>query len=77
MVLAKLWTPRVRELDGEAVLVELGRVLRHQASESRASRVNDVQITIGTVIPAQSKVGAHRLRIGGIHLDHAGKCQKA
>ena len=77
MALAKLWTPRVRELDGEAVLVELGRVLSDQAGEARARCVNDVQIAIGTVIPAQSKVGAHRLRIGGIHLDHAGECQKA
>jgi len=61
--------PRVRVFDCEAVLVELRRVRCNQASETLACGVNNVQITVGTVIPAQANIRTGGLIVGGVHLD--------
>ena len=63
-----LGAPRVCELDGEAVLVELRRVHCHQTGEALARSIDDVQITVRTVIPAEANVGAGALIICGVHL---------
>src|ERR1700693_4798672 len=58
--------PGVRVFDGEAVLVELRWVRCNQASETLTCRVNNVQITIGAVIPAQANIRAGGLFSGGL-----------
>ncbi len=60
--------PGIRELDGKTVLVKLRWIGCHQASEALTCRVNNVQVTVGTVIPPQADVCAGALIIGGVHL---------
>ena len=44
--------PGVSEFNDEAVLIVLRRILSREACEALASGVDDVEITVGTVIPA-------------------------
>ncbi len=62
-------SPGVCVLDGETILVELCGVRSDQAREALTGRINNIQITVGTIIPAQANVGTRRLRVCGIHLD--------
>jgi hypothetical protein len=57
--------PGVCVFDGKAVLIELRRVRCNQTSETLTCHVNNVQITIGAVIPAQANISAGGLIVGG------------
>ncbi len=69
--------PRICELDGEPILVELRRIRCDQAGEALACRVDDVQVTVGTVIPAEADIRAGGLIVGGVHLEQRGKREEA
>jgi len=69
--------PRICELDRETVLVELGRVHCDQASEALARGVDQIQITVGAVVPTQTNVGARALTVRGVHLEQRRECQES
>src|SRR5215469_16465304 len=70
-------SPGVCELDDEAVFVVLRRIYRHQAGETLASRVDDIQVAVRAIVPSQANIRARRLRVGGVHLKQGGERQKA
>src|SRR5712691_2148806 len=71
------WSPGVRELDSETVLIKLRRVHRHQTGETLARGIDHIQITVRTVVPAQANVSAGALIIRGVHLQQRRERQEA
>src|SRR5437773_2642191 len=61
-------SPGISEFNGEAILVELWRVGSHQTGKALAGRIDNVEVTVGTIIPSQSDVCARGLVVGGVHL---------
>src|SRR5215469_15051935 len=61
-------TPGICEFNGEAIFVKLRWVRCDEAGKPLAGSVDDKQIAIGTVIPAQPNVGTHGLVVRRIHL---------
>ncbi len=55
-------------LDDESVFIKLSWVDGCQAGELLARSVDDVQVTIGTVVPSQPDIGAGSLCVGSINL---------
>src|SRR6476659_6104583 len=51
------WSPRIGELDREAILVELWWIGGAQAGELLSGGVDHEQITIRTVVPAKANIG--------------------
>ena len=49
---------------------------RHRG-EALARSIDDVQIAIRSVVPAQAEVGAGCLRVRGVHLQHGREKQEA
>src|SRR5205823_9439691 len=70
-------SPRVCELDGEAIFIELWRICGDQAGKTLAGSVDHEQIAIGTVIPAQPNVGTRALIVSSVHLQQRGERQKS
>src|SRR5215469_6576066 len=62
--------------DDEAVLVILRRILRYQTGKALARGIDDIQVAVRAVIPAQSNIGAGGLIIGSVHLNQGRECQK-
>ena len=60
-------------LDDESVLIKLNWVDDCQAGELLARSVDDVQVTIRTVVPSQPDIGAGSLCVGGINLKNCRK----
>src|SRR5437588_6148871 len=67
---------RVGVLDYEPVFVKLGRIGRCQAGEPLPSRVDNVEVAVGPVIPTQAEISAPCLRVGSIDLQNRGKRQE-
>src|ERR1700746_3540312 len=65
-------SPRVREFDGEAILVKLWWIGRDQAGKTLAGCIDHVEVAVGTIVPSQANVCACGLRVGGVHLDQRG-----
>lgn len=63
--------------DREACFPDLRRIGGGDARELRSDVVDDVEVAVGTVVVAQSEIGAHRLGIRRVHLHETRKCQKA
>src|SRR2546426_2045949 len=61
--------PGICELNGETVLIELRRVRCNQTRKALACSVDNIQITVGTIVPAQANVCARRLVVGSVHLE--------
>src|SRR6266849_5716652 len=66
-------SPRVCELDGETVFVELSWADSGEAGELLTRRVDHVKIAIGTVVPSQPDIGARSLCIGSVQLKNRRK----
>src|SRR6266852_1603121 len=62
------WSPRICELNGEAVFVKLSWVDSCEAGELLSRGVDHVEIAIGTIVPSQSDIGACCLCVGSINL---------
>src|SRR5215472_16213030 len=60
-------SPRISELEDEAVLVILRGIYRDQTGETLPGRINDVKVAVGSIVPSQANVCARRLRVGGVH----------
>src|SRR5713226_1164020 len=60
-------------LDDESVFIKLSWVDGCQAGELLARSVDDVKVTIGTVVPSQSDIGAGSLCVGSINLKNCRK----
>src|SRR5207247_2419433 len=70
-------SPSVCELDGEAIFIELWRVGGNQAGKALARSVDHKQVTVGTIIPAQTNVGTRALIVSSVHLQQCGEGQKS
>jgi hypothetical protein len=70
-------SPGVGELDGQSVLVELRRIRRNQAGKGLARRIDHIQITVGTIVPAQANIRTGSFCISGIRLQQRRQRQKS
>jgi Cu(I)/Ag(I) efflux system membrane protein CusA/SilA len=70
-------TPGVRELYRESIFVILRRVGRYEAGKPLARCIDEEQITVRTIIPAQANIRACCLSICRIHLQQRRKRKEA
>src|SRR6202045_3372894 len=73
---ASSWREGIRVFHCETGLSNLRRVRRGDAGELRPDVVDDVKVTVGSVVVSQAKIGAHRLRVRRIHLNETCESQK-
>src|SRR5712671_581532 len=71
------WSERISPFHREASLAYLRRICRSNAGKLRSHVVDNVEIAVGTIVVAKTKIGAGRLRVGGVHLKDTGEGQKA
>ena len=69
-MLLTLRSPGIRIFDGEAILGELRRIGSYQARELLTNSVDHEQITVRTVIPAETDVRASRLGVRCVDLEN-------
>src|SRR5713226_4900981 len=67
------WGEGIGVFHGETGFADLRRVGGGDAGELRSDVVDDVEIAVGAIVVAQTKIGAGSLGVGGVHLDQAGE----
>src|SRR5215467_621237 len=67
----------ISPLHGKAGFADLRRIGGGNAGELSADIVDDVEVAVRAVVPAETEVGADGLRVGSVHLDEAGEGEEA